>query len=104
MSNLSKDELVREIIKIINLDGEQYTDGECLELVGVALESEGYQVYPHSFATNVECPVCHAKQHDYCLTINSQEWTEGNLFHADRVALVEELNTKFQQYLATPIS
>jgi hypothetical protein len=42
---MSKDELVREIIRIMNQDGENFTDGECMDQVTELLESDGYEVF-----------------------------------------------------------
>ena len=44
-SRMSKDELVREIVRIMNQDGENFTDGECMDQVTELLESDGYEVF-----------------------------------------------------------
>jgi hypothetical protein len=46
-SRMSKDELVREIVRIMNQDGENFTDGECMDEVAELLESDGYEVFPN---------------------------------------------------------
>lgn len=43
--NLTKDELVNEIIAIMRLDGEDFTDGECLDLIDELLREEGYSAF-----------------------------------------------------------
>lgn len=47
---MTSDELIEQIIKIMNLPGEEYTDGECLEEIAELLEDNGYKVYSHSNA------------------------------------------------------
>ena len=37
--------LIHEIIRILNLPGEENTDGECLDQVAELLESRGYKVF-----------------------------------------------------------
>jgi len=39
--------LIHEIIRILNLPGEDYTDGECLGQVADLLEERGYKVWSH---------------------------------------------------------
>ena len=46
-SRMSKDELVREIIRIMNQKGEEFTDGECMDQVAEMLENDGYEVFAH---------------------------------------------------------
>lgn len=41
---MSKDELVREIIKVLKTNGEEMTDGECLDEIVSILHNEGYMV------------------------------------------------------------
>jgi hypothetical protein len=46
-SNMTPEELITEIIRIMRIDGELATDGECLEMVGDLLEQNGYgPIYP----------------------------------------------------------
>jgi hypothetical protein len=47
---MTSDKLIEEIIKIMNLPGEEYTDGECLEEIAELLEANGHKVYSHSNA------------------------------------------------------
>lgn len=44
-----KDELVAKIVKIMRLDGEHFTDGECLDLIAELLEEEGYDPFPDGY-------------------------------------------------------
>lgn len=44
---VSPDEIITEIIKILNLPGEEKTDGECLDMVVKLLEENGHgPVFP----------------------------------------------------------
>jgi hypothetical protein len=46
-SNMTPEEIITEIIRIMRIDGELATDGECLEMVGDLLEQNGYgPIYP----------------------------------------------------------
>jgi hypothetical protein len=38
-------DLIEEIINILNLPGEQYTDGECLDLIAELLTENGFEVF-----------------------------------------------------------
>jgi hypothetical protein len=44
---MTSDKLIEQIIKIMNLPGEEYTDGECLEKIKELLEANGYNLYGH---------------------------------------------------------
>jgi hypothetical protein len=41
-SNMTPEELITEIIRIMRIDGELATDGECLEMVSDLLDENGY--------------------------------------------------------------
>jgi len=44
---MTPEEIITEIIRIMRIDGELATDGECLEMVGDLLEQNGYgPIYP----------------------------------------------------------
>jgi len=51
---LSKDELVNKIINIMRLEGEHFTDGDCLDLIAELLERQGYQPFPDGFVETTE--------------------------------------------------
>ena len=49
---MSPEELIKEIIKVIQIDGDLATDGECLDMVAGLLEEAGYgTIYPPSYRT-----------------------------------------------------
>lgn len=39
---MTPDELIKEIIKVLRIDGELATDGECLDMVAGLLDENGY--------------------------------------------------------------
>lgn len=39
---MTPEEIIQEIIKILRIDGELATDGECLEMVSDVLDQNGY--------------------------------------------------------------
>ena len=39
---MSPEEIIQEIIRIVRIDGELATDGECLEMVSDLLDEIGY--------------------------------------------------------------
>jgi len=39
-------EIISKILDALRLPGEEYTDGECMELVVDVLTSYGYEVFP----------------------------------------------------------
>ena len=46
-SNMTPEEIITEIIRIVRIDGELATDGQCLEMVSDLLDENGYgPVYP----------------------------------------------------------
>jgi len=110
MSDLTKDELVNEIIKILNIDGEEATDGECLELVGTLLEAEGYQVYPFHRVTDIECPTCHSPIGQWCVGPNGDVRGGLLLTHPDRTREITRRNYQLRERVGidpnieTPIS
>ena len=42
---MNKEELILKIIEILQTDGEEMNDGECLDEVAVLLEKQGYTVF-----------------------------------------------------------
>lgn len=45
---MTPEEIIQEIIKVLRIDGELATDGECLEMVADLLDKNGYgPVYDH---------------------------------------------------------
>ena len=46
---VSTENIIAEIIRILRIDGELATDGECLEMVADVLEANGYgPIYDHA--------------------------------------------------------
>lgn len=44
---MTPEEIIKEIIRILRIDGELATDGQCLEMVSDVLDSNGYgPVFP----------------------------------------------------------
>jgi len=43
---MTPEELIKEIIRIINIPGEEGTDGECLDYIINLLEENGWDVLP----------------------------------------------------------
>jgi hypothetical protein len=44
---MTPEEIIKEIIRILRIDGELATDGQCLEMVGDLLDDNGYgPIYP----------------------------------------------------------
>jgi hypothetical protein len=44
---MTPEEIIKEVIRILRIDGELATDGQCLEMVGDLLDANGYgPVYP----------------------------------------------------------
>ena len=49
---LIQDLIIKEIIRILRIDGELATDGECLEMVGNLLDEHGYgPIYSPTYRT-----------------------------------------------------
>lgn len=49
---MKPEEIIQEIIRILRIDGELATDGQCLEMVGDLLEENGYgPIYPETHRT-----------------------------------------------------
>ena len=42
---MTTEDIISEIIKILQIDGDLATDGECLDMVAGILEENGYTVY-----------------------------------------------------------
>ena len=42
VSEMNHEEIIQEIIRIMRIDGELATDGECLEMVSDLLDDNGY--------------------------------------------------------------
>ena len=46
---MTPDDIIKEIIKVLRIDGELATDGECLEMVSDLLDENGYgPIYDHA--------------------------------------------------------
>lgn len=46
---MTTEELIAEIIKVIQIDGDLATDGECLDMIAGLLEEAGYgPIYNHA--------------------------------------------------------
>jgi hypothetical protein len=43
--------VIQRVIELLNLNGEEYTDGECLDEVAIFLESVGFTVFAHNEVT-----------------------------------------------------
>jgi hypothetical protein len=43
---LNSEIIISDIIKILRLDGEEFTDGECLDKIAELLTDNGWQVFP----------------------------------------------------------
>ena len=41
-------DIIEHVIELLNLNGSEYTDGECLDEVAIYLESVGFVVFPKS--------------------------------------------------------
>jgi hypothetical protein len=49
---MTPDDIIREIIKILRIDGELATDGQCLEMVSDLLDKTDYgPVFPTAYRT-----------------------------------------------------
>lgn len=46
--------LVNKIITIMRLEGEDFTDGECLDLIAELLEEQGYDPFPDEYVHTTE--------------------------------------------------
>lgn len=42
---MTTEDIISEIIRILQIDGDLATDGECLDMVAGVLEENGYTVY-----------------------------------------------------------
>ena len=42
---MTTEDIISEIIRILQIDGDLATDGECLDMVAGILEENGYTVY-----------------------------------------------------------
>ncbi len=42
---MTPEEIIKEIIRIMNLPGEDNTDGECIDLVAELLTDNGWEVF-----------------------------------------------------------
>jgi hypothetical protein len=40
--------IIEHVIELLNLNGSEYTDGECLDEIAIYLESVGFVVFPKS--------------------------------------------------------
>ena len=47
--NYTIEELVASLIAIMRLDGEDFTDGECLDLIAELLKEQGYDPFPDGY-------------------------------------------------------
>jgi hypothetical protein len=43
---LNAEKIISDIIEILRLDGEEFTDGECLDKIAELLKDNGWQVFP----------------------------------------------------------
>ena len=50
---MNKKELIEEIKRIINLDSDEYTDGQCLDMVWELLEDEEKEHKPYTDINNI---------------------------------------------------
>lgn len=48
MSEVSYLELIEKMIELLRLPGEDYSDGECLDLVAELLAANGFDVFPET--------------------------------------------------------
>lgn len=49
---MTPEDIIQEIIRIVRIDGELATDGECLEMVSNLLDENGYgPVFPTTYRT-----------------------------------------------------